>query len=374
MNDRFVAIAAIVALAGCAARSALAPNALVPNATRASASEVAALRATDAVPPGYKCLPSKLPTVLGARPSLAYIDACAVASAPRAANLRRMAVALMSSDGSGFSSYCTGTPIRYDAATKIGFVVTAAHCVVGGRKAADAFVTAGNVTTFASSGDAAYLYQGTPAQVSARSDLTGQIQAVYVYRPYCRVPAFAGGGCADLAAQNGDVAVLKIRAFNGRALGVMPQVRLAPKTLALRSGAFVMALGYGANTTSTPDDNTLYYVDYQYFANDRYRGESSEASLMNGYRHGGNFYSIVCQGDSGGPDLFWDGTHWDLVGAHSWGPVPCGVWGATYHDGYDVSADLRGFHAWIAAILAKDRSATGCARLGAQYVCVARRA
>ena len=277
---------------------------------------------------------------------------------------------------SGYSSYCSGTPISYNAATHIGFVVTAAHCIVGGSKAAGALVTPSNITTFDSaSPDATGIYQGTPGMVSNQSALTGQIQAIYIPTQYCTAPPFSNAapfGCVGLDQQNGDIAVLKVLTTNGNSLAVSPLVQLAPTSLVIPTGSELLALGYGSNNGSQPNSAVLYYVSYQYYADNSYQGQSGEASIMNGYYANNRYYSIICQGDSGGPDLYWDGTMWNLIGAHSFGPNPCGVSAPTYAASYDVSADIRPFTAWIKTIVAQDTNPTGCANLGSQYVCNAR--
>jgi Trypsin len=338
-----------------------------------------AARRAVAIPEAYQCFPSGLPPTLARhseRPGIAYADRCAVETAPERAHLQEMAISLMGSVASGpYSSYCTGTPIHYDARTGVGFVVTAAHCVVGGTKPANAGIAQKNVTTFVTAGrtDNAAVYQGTPASEVPAETLTGAINAVYVPSRYCEAPAITKkDGCLDLAAQNGDVAVLKIQAAAGAKMDVMPLLRLAPGSLTMPSGAHVMALGYGLNTSAAPDSNVLYYIDYQYFANDEYKGSASEASIMNGYFLNSTYYSIICQGDSGGPDLYWDGSHWNLVGAHSFGPNPCGNAGAKYDEHNDVSADTRKFTEWIDDIVKRDTAATGCADINPSYVCAAR--
>jgi hypothetical protein len=331
------------------------------------------------IPRAYRCLPSKLRAAMGAwfDPTIAYAYNCAVASAKEAANLQKLAIAMMyfSSSSGDYVEYCTGTPLTYDPKTRVGFVVTAAHCVVGGKKPAVSPITRRNITTFGP-GDAAEVYQKTPGIVAAKSDLTGAIDAVYVTSQYCTGPAFnSKGACSDLTQQDGDVAVLKVRAYGGKSIGVNDRLQLAPAGLAMSPDALIMALGYGTNKSSIPPDpesRVLYYIDYQYFAKNRYAGVSSTLSLMNGYYKKSRYYSIICQGDSGGGDFYWDGTHWNLVGAHSWGPNPCGVRGASYTKAFDVSADLRPWNAWIRKIVASDTSPTGCAKLGTKYVCRAR--
>jgi hypothetical protein len=281
----------------------------------------------------------------------------------------------MAWNGTAYVSYCTGTPLAYDPKTRVGFVVSAGHCVVGGQKAAGADLSDANVTTFDRDRDYSRLYQGTPGSVSSETGLTAKIMAVYVPTQYCKTAAFAedGSGCRAFDELNGDVSVLKVQVRAGAALEVLPALRLAPKDLALAHGALIMALGYGLNTSPTPKDRVLNYIDYQYFANDAYEGRTSLSSLMNGYRHDGTNYSIVCSGDSGGGDFYWDGTYWNLVGDHSWGSNPCGKTAATYTDAFDVSADIRPFGDWIEKIVREDTSATGCAPLGSRYACASRR-
>lgn len=356
---------------GCGSQTASLPTGTTAAGPQAMAVSPAFKTATATVPPAFRCLPSGLPAAATAfNPSLAYMANCAVASAPEAVKLQKLAAALMASGGSAFSEYCTGTPIHYDPATGVGFIVTAAHCVVGNAKAADTPVTADNITTFASGSD--WVYQGTPGIVSSEADLTGQIQAVYIPSQYCKVPAFDKGGCSDLARQDGDVAVVKMVGIHGHALDVDPGLRLAPKDAVLASGDEIMALGYGTNTSSTPDDRVLYYITYNYYGTDQHDGVSSQLSLLNGYHLNGKYYSIICQGDSGGGDFYWDGTQWSLIGAHSFGPVPCGVYGATYDRAHDISADTRPWERWIARIVADDKDRSGCGPLNAETVCKAR--
>lgn len=359
-----VVFAAVTILAGCSGQAGSVP-APQPLATT--------VVPPNGIPASYQCFPSNLPSPSSSfSPAIAYMSLCAVDEAKEAANLQKLAVAMMYRNGNAYIEYCTGTPLSYDAKTGIGFVVSAAHCVVGGQKRAGAEVTPANITTF--SDENGWIYQSTPARLQGSSALTGQINAVYIPSRYCEVPAFekSGKGCSDLERQNGDLAVLKVVGLKGNSMHVLPGLKLAPADLAISRGSYIMALGYGTNTSPMPDDRTLYYIDYQYFADDRYKTVFSEASIMNGYFTDGTYYSIICQGDSGGGDFYWDGSHWNLVGAHSWGPNPCGVWGKAYTKAYDVSADLRPWTAFIQRILDEDRSPTGCASLSDEYVCEAR--
>jgi hypothetical protein len=375
-------------LAGCHGASSVVPasgdqsaaTGAAPNQLSESALAAPDEMAPDgAVPKAYRCLPSDLPSSTSAstpfeNPAIAYADDCEVATAAQAVNLQKMAISLNASTGGPFSSYCTGIPISYDATTGLGWVVTAAHCVVGGGKPANTAVTTKNITTFDTTGgvNASTVYQGSPAKGLSYGGMTGLINAVYIPTQYCKVPRFNVDGCTDLAKQNGDIAVLKIETPIGKPMNVMPTVRLAPAALNIRSGAPLLALGYGINTSKSPKSNVLYYINYQYFGTNKYKVVSAQASIMNGYHPNADFYSIICRGDSGGPDLYWDGTHWNLVGAHSFGPNPCGTWGPGYNNHEDVSADVRPFTAWINRILTTDTSTLGCATIGPSYTCATR--
>jgi hypothetical protein len=322
------------------------------------------------VPANYRCLPGLPALRTSIVPSLAYTQNCAVSRAREASRLQELAVALMSQANGEFIEYCTGTPLAYDAARNVGFVSTAAHCVIGSSKPAGASITFRNIATF---DGAARIYQGTPGRAAGANALTAQIEAVYVPAQYCRAVVI-NRSCSDPTKQNGDVAILKVRGINGLQLRVNPELRLAPSSLQLTHDAEIMALGYGTNTTPTPSDRVLNYVTYRYFATNAYEGAAGELTIMNGYRQNGLYYAILCQGDSGGGDFAWDGTNWDLIGVHSYGHVPCGKSSSTYKTAVGASADARPWEAWMREILANDTSPTGCATLNPrdQYVCRSR--
>jgi hypothetical protein len=355
------------ALAGCGGNT----GGALPAASGVSAASHVVANLSTNIPPSYRCFPSGLPTKsAGVSPELAYISQCSVPKAKESANLQKLAIAMMAPKSNGaYDEYCTGTPVSYDPATRVGIVVTAAHCVVDGTKAEGANLTAKNIATFAERRQ--WLYQSTPAYLADTNKLTGEINAVYVPSQYCRSAAFAKGGCGSLAAQNGDVAILKVVPFAGETIQVLPGLQIPNISVTMPPSSYVMALGYGVNTTKTPLDSALYYVDYEYFANNAYQTARSDLSIMNGYFKNGNYYNIICSGDSGGGDFYWDGSHWNLVGAHSWGSNPCGVWSKTYRSALDVSADLRPWASAIHEIIDKDTSASGCIAV-ARLVCKSR--
>jgi hypothetical protein len=363
---RFIVFFVMAALAGCGGSSAIVPS----SSPAYSASSLAAPDASgNEIPKSYRCLPSGLP---GGpfQPGLAYISQCAVAQAPEADNLQKLAIALMFGDGTRFAAYCTGTPISYNASTNVGFVVTAAHCVVGGEKAPATNVAPKNITTFdiVSGLSKNSLYQGTRAILGSRQLINGKITAVYLPSRYCRMPQFLKGGCSNPQQANGDIAVLRVQGVEKNTIRTLKGLRLGGPHLTLKKDQLIMALGYGVNTSHEPNSRELYYVDYQFFAKDSFQNFNSAASLMNGYHKNNLFYSIICSGDSGGGDFAWNGKEWALIGAHSFGTEGCGMYNQKYANALDVSADLRPWQSFIQTVVDKAKQ-PGCANLGPEYVC-----
>ncbi|WP_158649372.1 trypsin-like serine protease [Aquella oligotrophica] len=338
-----------------------------------------------AIPASYQCLPSNLPTASSVANSLkiAYAGNCSVASAPQSTDLQKMAVALETYKSkntkypeSGFYNNCTGTPIQYNPTTGVTFIVTAAHCVIGTTtpKAAGAPTTAANIGTYVVDDfghNDAWIYQGTNAGPLQPTNLTAQILAVYVPSQYCQQAAYTknDGGTYDcntsVRSWNGDFAILKVQAQTGKTVDIAPNLKLAPSNFSMiESSTRLLALGYGGTnpnngTPANPENTNLNYINYQYFATNK----EAETTIMNGWFQNNKVYSLICPGDSGGGDFAWDGTNWNLVGVHSWGPIGCGI------VGMDWSADVRQFNSWINTVLTQDTQATGCANLGSNYAC-----
>lgn len=316
-----------------------------------------------ALPSSYICLPSQVPAPPPKSSNnnglkLAYASQCLAESAAQASNLQELGISLeLYVPNSGFASGCTGTPIQYQ--NGIGFVVTAAHCVAN---------NSGINTYIESNGhNSAWVYQGFTAGPLQTNQLTGQITAVYI-------PSSWNG---DTTAGN-DIAVLKIAPQQNQQFKVSPMVKLAPANFTMTSSSTqLMALGYGAINPdgSTPkgiQNEDLYYITYQYFGTNSYGQMSTPTTIMNGWFQNNYYYSIICHGDSGGGDFAWDGSSWNLVGAHSYGTPGCGRGGTIYNyigGGADVSADVRQFNSWINTVLTQDTQATGCANLGSAYTC-----
>jgi hypothetical protein len=321
------------------------------NACGSGGSGIAQSPSATALPSSFTCLPSQLPEAnsLAGAIKIAYASNCLAESATQAATLQNLGISLQkySNTSNSFNSNCSGTPIAYDTPTGVAFVVTAAHCVTES--------SANNINTYTidetSGHNAAWVYQGFNAQ-STESSQMGQILAVYVNSNYT-INGYAN-----------DIAVLKIKPPQD--FTIAPNVILAPANFNLNSGANqLMALGYGSinpdgSSTSTPYN--LYYITYQYFANNSYNSVTTAApgDIMNGYFYNNSYYSLICPGDSGGGDFAWDGSNWNLVGAHSYGTTGCGEYSSSYTGAYDVSTDVRYFNSWIQNILNNDNVSVGC--------------
>ncbi|MDD3266965.1 MAG: trypsin-like serine protease [Burkholderiales bacterium] len=289
----------------------------------------------------YKCLPSSYPgysTINGLK--IAYSSECKVADAKSSIkpSLESMAIAISNYSG---KRYCTGTPLSYDSTTGLGYVLTAAHCVITNVKPANKKITPAQITV--SSGKK-FVNQRLDAY--SNSEVTGTIKAVYIPEQYCGDPSINWNTnvdayvCSNLSSQNGDIALLQVK-FNSP-VKLNSSVKLADKDLNIPNSSYIMALGYGI----TDDDRyntSLFYITYQYFATNSYMGENGLSAIMNGYSINNAFYSIICGGDSGGGDFYWDGTNWQLVGVHSYGSATCGKSSFSYLAAMDISTDVRLF-------------------------------
>lgn len=324
----------------------------------------------------YQCLPTGLPTSSSADNStkIAYGSNCEVSDVNDTSlqsSLQSMAVAITNESG---SRYCTGTPLSYNAVTGVGYVLSAAHCVVGNPKPAGQQITPNNIVTFAKNEN----YINQILHAASGSGTTGTIQAIYIPSQYCQSGDFTlddqgSYSCDDFDEQNGDLALLKVSFASGQSLAVNPQVQLAPSNFTMSEPSYILALGYGVNNYDISSRNkSLYYITYEYFANNTYQGKVGGLStIMNGYSPQGYnaYYSIICGGDSGGGDFYWDGNNWNLVGAHSYGSSECGSASVRYAGAYDVSADIRPFTSQLKQIMDQDTTPTGCNASVSGFTC-----
>lgn len=317
----------------------------------------------------YKCMPDINDNDVSMGYKIAYGNDCEVAKVADINvrnGLESMAIALTNQNG---GRYCTGTPLSYDEVSHTGYVLSAAHCVVGGSKDAGNLMTESNITTFDPEiievdgidryFDLNYVNQTTKA--SSGSGTTGKITAVYVPQYYCFNSGINDNGvCENLSNQNGDIALLKVKYDHG--VNLNPDVKLAKSSMVMQSPSYITALGYGM--TNIGEDGAknakLYYITYEYFGNNTYQGfNGGYYTLMNGYSINNTFYSVVCGGDSGGGDFYWDGSKWQLVGVHSYGPSECGYVNYNYR-GQDVSADVRPFTKFLKNLMESTKDSDGC--------------
>jgi secreted trypsin-like serine protease len=309
----------------------------------------------------------------GHETQIAYGSNCQVADVPNLeikANLESMAVALTDSSG---RRYCTGTPLSYDSSTGTGYVLSAAHCVVGNSKTANQPVSANNIVTFEFNRN--YINQTLDA--SSWSGTTGTVQAVYIPKQYCQSAAFVWRNgsyqCGDLAEQNGDLALLKVSFAPGKVLNINPQVQLANLDINPKSPSYIMALGYGITNTDSSNSN-LFHITYENFATNAYKDTVGKSVIMNGYSPAGYnaYYSVICSGDSGGGDFYWSNNTWNLIGVHSYGASLCGQGSSSYGGASDISADVRPFATQLRQIMASDNTSKGCDDLAAganNFIC-----
>ncbi|MDD3266968.1 MAG: trypsin-like serine protease [Burkholderiales bacterium] len=315
----------------------------------------------------YKCMPDIDGNSASNGYKIAYGNNCEVSQVANSnvkSGLESMAIALTDQLG---GRYCTGTPLSYNPSDNTGYVLSAAHCVVGGVKAANTFVSESNITTFdakiieVDGSDMTFYshYVNQTTHAFSGSGTTGEITAVYIPQHYC-LNSEMDDECEDLSNQNGDVALIKVKYDNG--VNLNPNVKLAKSSLNMQSPSYITALGYGkTNLSDDGDTNTkLYYSTYEYFGNNFYQGiNGGYYTLMNGYSINNAFYSIICGGDSGGGDFYWDGNNWQLVGVHSYGPTACGYASYNYR-GNDISADVRPFTKYLKNLMASTQVGDGC--------------
>lgn len=332
-----------------------------------------------ALSPLPKCTPNVVDTSkISAR--IAYTPECNSDSPtlkqPEKDNLVSLAVALLRKKANGeFIRYCSGIPLKYDSTSGIGFVATAAHCVVGAKyKQPDKAIQEDNVYIF--NQNAQWIYQGhDSAQASSTIGPTARITEVYIPKSYClhneMVYIDDLYRCADFTQQIADIAILKIKTEAGKTLKIFPDLQLADKNLLPKTK--ITALGYGINNFGEYSRNTkLFFVTYQFFAKDNFSGINSINTMLNGYfsEIDNKFYSIICMADSGGGDFYWDSisNKLFLVGIHSYGPIPCGVSNRNYSAAFDTSTDVLPLHGWIENIINTDTLRNSCID-SPDYIC-----
>jgi hypothetical protein len=170
---------------------------------------------------------------------------------------------------------CSGTIVKVDAANKIAWVLTAAHCV-----------------------------DIPPVLVIQGNDYEASSAIRYSVLDYAPDPQYSG------TASGHDFAVVRI-------VGADAQTPIIPITSSpdgLSTGTTVLSVGYGRTTPSnqTPDNNSVR------------RSITKSIGALDTDEIGYNQQtSGICQGDSGGPVIYNPGSGERVVGVHSYVNGPC---------------------------------------------------
>ncbi|HYD80049.1 MAG TPA: trypsin-like serine protease [Paucimonas sp.] len=263
---------------------------------------------------------------------------------------------------------CTATPISYDAARDETWLVSAAHCFVDRKDAAQAVAATGFAALGA--GDAAqgmpqhgwYAYKGADVDYSraATGDANAfKIKAVYVPSDYCKGSAVVNGDCPNQNLDNpakadNDIALVRLAGKFGQP-GLYP--KLPTPGVYPKLYDQILTAGYGIRAPGVQAPANHLHLHY---ANTNYGGRSADLPgyhyLFNGNIVGNdNMMFMTCPGDSGGPDLWWDGADWVLISAHATGVGACGQDGNPYlppQAAPDISTDVGPYKDWINSILA----------------------
>lgn len=201
---------------------------------------------------------------------------------------------------------CTGTFVKVDSASKVGWVLTAAHCVTI-----------------------------PPVVILQGDDYTAAGALRYDILDYASHPSYTGQTGSSY-----DFAMIRVLGVDG-STPVIPALTPAEDTLNV--GTPVVSVGYGRTTLSNqPADN-----------NSLRRRVNKSVGGVTSTKIG---YSIttsgICQGDSGGPMLVTVGGGERVAGVHSYVTGNC--------DGEGWSGRVSAADAWIQQQLAKAPPAASC--------------
>lgn len=215
-----------------------------------------------------------------------------------------VAIALQSGSEGGL---CSGTIVKVDPATQVGWVLTAAHCVAI-----------------------------TPVLVIQADDFESPTATHYEVIDWAADTRYQQGGAAD---QPYDVAVIRIAGVTAST----PVIPIAGASDGVVTGTSVVSIGYGRTTgPSAGNDTNTIRKKVTVTAT-----EANSAQIAYDMSQRG-----TCQGDSGGPDLVTSGGVEKVVGIHSYGDSSCASFG--------VSGRVSGNLGFIAGELAKAAPARDC--------------
>ncbi len=210
--------------------------------------------------------------------------------------------------GKGSGAACTGTIIKTDPATKIGWVLTAAHCVAV-----------------------------PPLVVMEGANISASSTLQYSVLDYLAHPNYDG----QTSSAN-DIAIIRVVGVDAST----PSISLTTSPDNLVVGSSVTSVGYGRTEISTEQNpnEDRHYIN---------KTLSSVSTTHVGYSLAG---SGICQGDSGGPVLFKTGTTERVVAVHSY--VSGGCTGEGSGTGYSVRVTPH--LTWIEGRLALAAPAASC--------------
>jgi hypothetical protein len=230
----------------------------------------------------------------------------------------RAVVAVLGAAGPGQMTLCSGTIVKVDRATKLAWVVTAAHCV-----------------------------QHPPDVVLLTDDIASPTTIRLNVVDWTADPAYTGPN-----AYEHDFAVVRAAGADDDT-PVIPLVTEASDGLA--AGSAVTSVGFGRTSLDPPYDNT------RRNSVDKLLDSVSDTQVAYDMSTSG-----ICNGDSGGPVLAASGGTERVVAVHSFveGMVEDG--GGVRCDGLGVSGRVIAAGAFFAAQLAKPPPSPSCAFCQAQ--------
>ncbi len=180
-------------------------------------------------------------------------------------------------DSQGLSAACTGTIIKTDAAKKVGWVLTAAHCV-----------------------------NPKPAVAIIADDVASKTAVQFIVLDATANPAYTG----QTTPTSHDVAMVRILGVDAST----PTIPLTSVTNDAAVGTSVTSVGYGRTTPSSqpPDNNSR---------------RKRITRTLNGVSASAVSYSLsgggICQGDSGGPVLVGSAGSERVLAVHSYVSGDC---------------------------------------------------
>lgn len=189
------------------------------------------------------------------------------------------AVVMIYSQKGQEAGLCSGTIVKVDPDTKIGWVLTAAHCVAV-----------------------------PPSLVIQGNDFNSMDVLQYGVIDYKADPRYRQNGDP---AQPYDVAVIRIAGVDAKT----PTLPIATASDGVKNGTTVTAIGYGRTTLISAGNNDT---------NTKRRNVSLTVNAVNTTSIGYDMRQRgICQGDSGGPDLVTVGGQETVVAVHSYVSGDC---------------------------------------------------